>query len=106
MINSIKQLGFRWSNKDDLIDKQFTLLDKNIEQNDLVLDVFTFNETQSFKLFTKNYDFDFIGFANELRSIRVIERGVNKLIINLVNISVTRVETGLEANLSVELTQL
>ncbi|MFZ9660172.1 MAG: hypothetical protein ACO29X_06465 [Arcobacteraceae bacterium] len=106
MINSIKALGFRWSNKDDLIDKQFTLKDKSIEQQNMVIGVYNFLETQNYKLFVKNYDFDFIGFANDLRSIEKIERGTNKLNIESLDISIDKVENGLEANLSIKLLQL
>ena len=107
MINSIKSFGFKWSNKDDLTDKQFTLIDKVIKQNNVVMNSYTFLETQNYKLFSKNFDYNFIDLANSLRQVERINRGANsEFLINSIEMTVDRVENGLEANLNIELMQL
>lgn len=106
MINSIKSLGFKYTPKDDLIDKQFTLMEKSIEEKYTSLSQIRFSERQTFKLFTKSLEYDYLGFASNLKAIREITRGTSTLLIEEITIDVIKQENGLEANLIIELSEV
>lgn len=106
MIDSIKSLGFKYTTKNDLVDKQFTLVDKMIEENYSTLSQLRFAEIQTFTLFTKSIDYDYLTFANNLKGIRYIQRGAKSLLIEELTIEVIKQENGLEANLKIQLSEV
>lgn len=106
MISSIKSLGFKYTSHDDLIDKQFTLMSKNIEEKYTSLSQIRFSEIQVYKLYTKNPDYNYLGLANSLKALHTITRGASTLLIESVTISCEKVENGIEANLEITISEV
>ncbi len=107
MIAKIKNEGFKFTDNNDLIDGQFTIVSKQIQENEYSsITSVRFSEVQNFKLFKKNADYDFLSLARRLKAAREINRGADELMIKDIEINITKQENGFEANMIIKLNEV
>lgn len=107
MIASIKSKGFKYVNSDDIVDNQFTLVSKAINESEYQsIGNIRYSETQTFNMFKKNVEFDFLSLVSGLKAVRKISRGAKDLLIDNIECNVEKQENGLMATITIQLSEV
>lgn len=107
MIASIKSKGFKYISNDDLVDNQFTLVSKSIQESEYTsISSIRYSEVQTFNLFKKNVDYNFLGLTSGLKAIRSISRGAKELMIDNIEVNIEKQENGLLATMIIKISEV
>ncbi len=107
MIQIIKSKGFKYTKNDDLIDNQFTLVSKSIEESEYSsINTPRYSEIQVFNIFKTNIEYDFLSFAKSLKLTRKVTRGANDLIIENIDVNIENQENGILATITIKLSEV